>query len=146
MDNPNSSMAKQIALAAIAYEEQRTGRMPKSVTAMMSNDTIVITLHAALSPAERALAESPEGAAQVQAFHQQLFNDSDGALRRDIKRITGVDVREAAVQVDSVTGTVVKAFSSGTVVQVFLLADKVATGAWSGSGRDGQDGSPPVAR
>ena len=138
MDKFNSNMAEQVALAAISFEQQRTGRVPKSVTAVMSDDTIVITLHAALSPAERALAASPEGAVQVQEFHQQLFNDSDGPLRKEIKRITGVDVREAAVQVDSATGTVVKAFSSGTVVQVFLLAHRVAASAWSGNGRDGQ--------
>jgi uncharacterized protein YbcI len=138
-------MAKQVALAAIAFEQQRTGRTPKSVTAVMSDETLVITLHAALSPAEQALAKSPEGAAQVQEFHQQLFDDSGDLLRHEIKRITGVAVREAVVQVDSATGTVVKAFSSGTVVQVFLLADSVAAGAWSGNGRDGQHVIPLVA-
>jgi uncharacterized protein YbcI len=145
MDRSNSTMAKQVALAAIAFEEQRNGRVPKSVTAVMSDDTLVITMHAALSPAEQALAKSPEGAAQVQEFHQQLFNDSGDALRQEIKRITGVHVREAAVQVDSVTGTVVKAFTSGTMVQVYLLADSVAASAWSGSGRDGQGDIPKVA-
>ena len=138
MDKSNSTMARQVALAAISFEEKRTGHAPTSVTAVMSDETLVITLHGALSPAEQALAKSPEGAAQVQEFHQQLFNDSDGALRQEIKRITGVDVREAAVQVDSVTGTMVKAFTSGTVVQVFLLADSVAASAWSGNGRDDQ--------
>jgi uncharacterized protein YbcI len=138
MDTSNCTMAKQVALAAIAFEEQRTGRVPTSVTAVMSDNTLVITLHAALSPAERALAMSPEGAVRVQEFHQQLFDDSGGVLRQEIKRITGVEVREAAVQLDPATGTVVKAFTSGTVVQVFLLADRVAAGAWSGSGGDGR--------
>ena len=134
MNKSNSTMAKQVALAAIAFEEQRTGRSPKSVTAVMSDDTLVITLHAVLSPAEKALAKSPAGAAQVQEFHQQLFNDSGDSLRQEIKRITGVEVREATVQVDTTTGTVVKAFTSGTVVQVFLLADNVPAESWSGNG------------
>ena len=45
----------------------------------------MITLHGALSPAEKALAQSPAGAAQVQEFHRQLFIDSADALRQEIK-------------------------------------------------------------
>jgi hypothetical protein len=74
----------------------------------------------------------------VQDFHRQLFNNSADSLRQEIKRITGVDVREAAVEVEPTTGTVVKAFTTGTVVQVFLLADSVTAGTWSGNGQDGQ--------
>ena len=138
MDKSNSTMAKQVALAACDFEQQRTGNTPKSVTAVLSEDTLVITLHGALSPAETALAKSPAGAAQVQEFHRQLFNDSSDSMRQEIKRITGVEVREAAVEVDTTTGTVVKALTNGTVVQVFLLADSVAAGNWSGSGLGGQ--------
>lgn len=112
--------------------------MPKSVTVVLGQDTVVITLHEALSPAERALAQSPAGAAQVQELHRRLFDDSCDTLRRQIKRITGVDVREATVEVETTTGTVVKAFTSGTVVQVFLLAHDMPTESWSGSGSDGQ--------
>jgi uncharacterized protein YbcI len=137
MDNPASAMAKQVALAACAFEQQRTGNSPTSVTVVLSGDTVVITLHGALSPAERALAKSAAGAAKVQEFHRQLFDNSADALRQEIKRITGVDVREAAVDVEPTTGTVVKAFTTGTVVQVFLLADSVTAGTWSGNGRDG---------
>ena len=138
MDKSNSTMAKQVALAACDFEQQRTGNMPKSVTAVLSEATLVITLHGALSPAETALAQSPAGAAQVQEFHRQLFNDSSDSMRQEIKRITGVEVREATVEVATTTSTVVKALTNGTVVQVFLLADSVAAGNWSGSGLGGQ--------
>ncbi|MEX0679421.1 MAG: Na-translocating system protein MpsC family protein [Pirellulales bacterium] len=138
MDDSNSAMAKQIALAASDFEQRRTGKLPKSVSVVLSENTLVITLHGTLSPAEKALAKNPDGAAQVQEFHRQLFNNSADSLRQEIKRITGVDVREAAVEVEPTTGTVVKSFTTGTVVQVFLLADSVTAGAWSGSGRDGQ--------
>jgi uncharacterized protein YbcI len=100
---------------------------------------MVVTLHGALSPAEQAMAKSPAGAAQVQEFHRQLFDNSADSLRQEFKRITGVDVCEAAVEVEPSMGTVVKALTSGTVVQVFLLAGSVAVGTWSGSGRDGQE-------
>ena len=138
MDNSNSAMARQVALAACDFERRRTGNSPKSVTVVLSENTLVITLHGALSPAEKALAKTAAGAAQVQEFHRELFDNSADSLRQEIRRITGVDVRERAVEVEPTTGTVVKAFTTGTVVQVFLLADSVTAGTWSGSGRDGQ--------
>jgi len=138
MDNPNSAMAKQVARAACDFEQERTGNLPKSVTAVLSGDTLVITMRGSLSPAEKSLAKNPAGAAQVQEFHRKLFDNSADSLRQEIKRITGVEVREAAVEVEPTTGTVVKAFATGTVVQVFLLADSVTAGTWSGNGRDGQ--------
>jgi uncharacterized protein YbcI len=133
-----STVAEQIARAASAFEERLTGRAPQSVTVVLSGETLVITLHGALSPAEKVLAQSPAGAAQVQEFHRQLFNSSADALREEIRRIIGVDVREAAAEVEPTTGTVVKAFTSGTVVQVFLLAGSVSTQTWSGNGCAGK--------
>ncbi len=133
MIKSNSNMAKQIAQAAIAFEKNRTGHTPKSVTVVMSDSTLMITLHGALTPAEIALAKSEAGAAKVQDFHRQLFTSSADSLRKEIKRITGVDVREAVAEVEPTTGTVVQAFTTGTVVQVFLLACDVPTETWSGS-------------
>jgi uncharacterized protein YbcI len=104
------------------------------VTVVLSADTLVVTLHGALSPAEEALAKTPEGAAQVQEFHRQLFANSCEPLRQEIKRITGVDVREATAEIETATGAVVQVFTTGTVVQVFRLAEGVASGNWSSSG------------
>ena len=134
MENLNPSVAQQLAQAAIAFQQQRTGHEPKSVAVVLSGDTLLITLHGALSPAEKALAQSPEGAVQVQEFHRQLFTSSADKLRQEIKRITGVAVREATAEVEVTTGTVVQVFTSGTMVQVFLLAGGVPAGSWSGSG------------
>jgi uncharacterized protein YbcI len=131
MIQSNSSMAQQIAQAAVVFEQRRTGHTPKSVTAVMSENTLMITLHGALSPAEKALAQSPAGAAQMQDFHRQLFTNAADSLRQEIKRITGVEVREATAEVEPTTGTVVQAFTSGTVVQVFLLARGVPSETWS---------------
>ena len=134
MHKPPLSMTQQIAQAASDFERQRTGHAPKSVTVVLSDETLVITLHGALTPAERALAKSSAGAAQVQEFHRQLFNNSADALRRQIKGITGVEVREATSEVEAASGTVVRVFTTGTVVQVFLLAHSVPADTWSGSG------------
>ena len=110
------------------------GPRAKAVTVVLSEDTLVITLHGALSAAEEALAKSPAGAAQVQDFHRELFANSCEPLRQEIKRITGVEVRESAAEVEPSTGTVVQVFTSGTMVQVFLLAHSLPAGAWNGTG------------
>jgi len=138
MNQSRSTVAQQIAQAASAFEQRLTGHAPRSVTVVLSDDTLVITLHGALSAAEKALASSPEGAAKVQEFHRELFHASFDSLRQEIKRITGVEVREAAAEVEPATGTVVKAFTTGTVVQVFLLAGRVETDTWSGCGAGDQ--------
>ncbi|MGD0389542.1 MAG: Na-translocating system protein MpsC family protein, partial [Tepidisphaeraceae bacterium] len=126
-------MAQQIAQAATAFQQQRTGHMPKSVSVVLSGDTLVVTLLGALSPAEQAMARSPEGAAKVQEFHRELFQSASDTLRREIKRITGVEVQKASAEVDPTTGTVVQVFTTGTMVQVFLLASKVTSSNWSES-------------
>lgn len=126
-------MAQQIAEAAGAFEQQRTGQRPKSVTVVVCEQTLVITLQDALTPAERALSQHAEGAAQVQEFHRQLFANSCGPLREEIQRITGVAVREATAEAEAASGTVVQVFTTGTIVQVFLLAGSMRADTWSGA-------------
>ncbi len=133
MSNPSSTMARQIAHVASAFQEQRTGRAPQSVAVVLSGDTLVVTLHGALSPAEKDMAKSPEGAAQVQEFHRQLFANASDSLRLKIQQITGVEVREATAEIEATTGTVVQVFTTGTMVQVFLLAQSVPADTWSGN-------------
>jgi uncharacterized protein YbcI len=131
MDKLNPSMAQQVALAVSAFQQQRTGHAPKAVTVVLSEDTLVVTLHEALSPAEKDLAKTPTGAANVQEYHRQLFKNSVDSLREAIKRITGVAVREAAGEVELATGSVVHAFTSGTMVQVFQLASSISEQTWN---------------
>jgi uncharacterized protein YbcI len=138
MNNLSSTMAQQVAQVARAAQERRTGHVPGAVAVVLSGETLVVTLHGALSPAEKALARTPQGAAQVQEFHRQLFTSSADVLRQEIERITGVEVREAAAEVEPSTGTVVQVFTTGTMVQVFLLAGSVPPDNWSGAGPDGQ--------
>ena len=131
MDTPELTMAQQVAQAVMAFQQKTTGHAPKAVTVVLSQDTLVVTLHEALSPAERDMAKSPAGAATVQEFHRQLFGNSSQSLRDEIKRITGVDVREAIAEVEPTTGAVVCAFASGTVVQVFQLSEGILADTWN---------------
>jgi uncharacterized protein YbcI len=87
-----------------------------------------------LSPAEKALARNPTAAAQIQEYHRRLFANASAALREEIERITGVEVREATAEVETITGAVTQVSASGTVVQVYLLARSVPTEIWTGHG------------
>jgi len=139
MEMSKSTVAKQIGHAASAFELQRSGHVPKSVTVVLSEDTLVITLRGALSPAETAVAKTPAGAAKMKEFHRHVFASSSDALRQEIKRITGVNVCEATEDVEMLTGAVMQMFASGTIVQVFMLAARVPADTWSGS----VPGKPP---
>jgi len=121
MHKLNSAVAQQIAEAVRVFQKLTTGHTPKAVTVVLSEDTLVITLYEALSPAEKDLAKGATGAAQVQEFHRQLFANSSMSLWQEIKRITGRQVREAAAEIEPTTGSIVHAFTTGTMVQVFLL-------------------------
>jgi uncharacterized protein YbcI len=125
MNSTNSHIAQQLAHVASVLQQQRTGRAPKAVTAVLSDNTLVVTLHDALTPAEKALARTPQGAAQVQEFHRQLFSSESESMRQEIKRITGREVREAAAEIETATGAVVHAFTTGAMVQMFLLSPEV---------------------
>jgi uncharacterized protein YbcI len=137
-------MAQRLAEVAGLYQQKRTGRAPKGVTVAVSGDTLVITLNDALTPAEQKLAQSAEGAARLQEYHRQLFADSVDPLRREIEAITGVAVREAAAEIDTTAGAVVHAFTSGTVVQVFLLAESIPEESWRSEGSATADGDEPT--
>jgi uncharacterized protein YbcI len=129
----NSNVAQQIAEAALVFHQKQTGHTPRSVTVVLGESTLVITLHGALSPAEQVLAQSQIGAAQVREFHRELFANSAATLREEIKRITGVEVREAVAEVKPTIGSVAQVFTTGTMVQMFQLAQSVPTDTWCGN-------------
>src|SRR6185436_5675974 len=129
MNEHHSNIGEQLARVASRFQEQRTGHPPSAVTVVLSDDALVVTLHDALTPAEKALAKNPAGAARVQEFHRQLFANSSDAFQQEIKRLTGRDVREAAAEIEPGTGAVVHAFTTGSMVQVFQLAQGTAPDA-----------------
>lgn len=122
MNKQEPDITDQLARLASRFQEQRTGHAPQAVTVVLGEETLVFTLHDALTPAEKALAKSPAGAARVQEFHRQLFANASDDMRHEIKRITGREVREAAAEIETETGSVIHAFTTGAMVQVFLLS------------------------
>jgi uncharacterized protein YbcI len=122
MNKHDYAVVQQIAEAVSAFQKKSTGHRPKAVSVVLSEDTLVITLHDALMPAEKVLAKTEEGAVKMQEFRRQLFTASSESLRQEIKRITGRQVREATAEIEPTTGSIVHAFTTDTMVQVFLLA------------------------
>jgi uncharacterized protein YbcI len=148
MNSPAFDITEQLAEMASLLQQQRTGVAPKAVTAVLSEDTLVVTLHDALTPAEKALFRTPEGAAQLQEFHRQLFSSESESMRQEIKRITGREVREATAEIETATGAVVHVFTTGAMVQMFLLTPEVVpyTGTDADSiERADDDGFRPAA-
>lgn len=117
----SSQLSQELAQIALSMQAERTGHTPKAVTVVASDETVVLTLHEALTPAEKILASTEAGASKVEQYHRALFAVSCDELRREIQRLTGRKVREAAVVVEPATGAIVHAFTSGTVVQIFQL-------------------------
>jgi len=120
-DRISADLSQELAKIALAMQSERTGHSPKAVTVVASDETVVLTLHEALTPAEKILARSEQGAAKVEQYHRALFAVSCDELRKEIQRLTGRKVREAAVVVEPATGAIVHAFTSGTMVQIFQL-------------------------
>ena len=137
MEKPRPTLAQEIAEAAVAFQQETTGQAPKAVTVVLSQDTLVIALHEVLSRAEKDLAKSPSGAEQVREFHQQLFSTSSQGLLKQIERVTGVEWREAVVEVEPVSGDMVQAFARSAKVQVFRLT--AGGPAKAGPGRHAED-------
>lgn len=132
MDTPTPTIAQQIAQAAIALQQERSGRSPQAATVVLNQDALIVTLHGTLSPAEELLTQSASGAAQVKATYQEPLNDSCEPLRQEIKKITGEEVSDASAEIEPITGTAIQVFATGTVVQKFRLVDSVPSDTWSG--------------
>jgi hypothetical protein len=68
MNPPDAVVANQIADAVSAFQLQTTGHTSKSVAVVLNEDTLVINLHEALSPAEKALAKDADDRRDCQSF------------------------------------------------------------------------------
>ena len=115
MHQSRGNIGQTIARAARACEERRTKHGREWVAVFLNEDTIVIALHGTLTAAEKTLARSPAGAAQVRDYHRRLFADAPATLRRKIKSVTGMEVRDTTAEVEPATGSVVHLLTTDAV-------------------------------
>ena len=118
---PAENLSNDLTRIALSMQAERTGHAPKGVTVVANDKTIVFTFQEALTPAEKILAQTESGAAKVEQYHRALFAVSCSELRKEICRLTGRRVREAAAVLEPATGALVHAFASGTIVHIFEL-------------------------
>ena len=122
MNTPRPTLVQEIAEAVVSFQRRTTDHAPRAITVVLTQDTLVVLLHEALSPAEKALSQRPTGVTQVREFHRQLFATASAELKADIRRITGVEWPQAVAEVEPMTGDVVQAFTRTAAAQVLRQA------------------------
>jgi uncharacterized protein YbcI len=128
LDKPKSNMAQQIARAAVAFVCQRTGRAPGSVVVAQTDETLVITLHNILAPAERPQSRQLEKTSKQYELYRELFAESSGWLRREVSRITELQVLAVTAAVEAATGAVVVVLTTGRVPGALGQRKELAAG------------------
>lgn len=112
---------KQLAEFAGAQQQLRTGHPSRQVDVAFAGDALVMVLHDALTITEKKLAQDPQAADQLQAFHRELFLSSSNAMKQEIARVTGRAVRETVSELETESGSLVYAPSTGVMIQVYML-------------------------
>jgi len=114
-------LARQVAHAAGSFEHRLLGRAPSSITVASAGGLMTVFVHEPLAPVERRLVRDADGAARVRALHHDLFDDALDALVVEIRRRTGVMLCGAITHLDTATGSILKAFTTGPCVDLFLF-------------------------
>ena len=146
MNVMDRDIASQLVRVASELQQQRTGHAHGVVNAILSGDTLVVRFDDALTAAEMALSRDAKGAAQVQEFHRQLFLNSPESMRQEIKQITGREVREAASEIETKSGSITHALTTSAMVQVYLLAPNGSSTEFEPNSETGQLDSSSIER
>jgi uncharacterized protein YbcI len=122
MNTPSCErLARQVAHATGTFEHLLLGRAPTSVTVVAEGGWMVVSLHEPFSAVERRLTADEAGSQRVRDFHHYLFDNSLESLVSHVRHRTGVELKGAIAHVDTVTGSVLKTFTTNPAVDLFLL-------------------------
>ncbi|WP_171470610.1 Na-translocating system protein MpsC family protein [Frigoriglobus tundricola] len=146
MDRSRETIGKTIARAVRAFETRRTKHGRKWVTVFLNEDTVVIALHGSLTAAEKALVRSPAGTDRVREHHRQLFTDASAPLRRTLKGITGMGVRDTTAEIEPSTNSVVQFFTTDTAGTDFPSVLATPPGSVPGRARSAAAKVAPAVR
>ena len=86
---------------------------------------------AAVETKESRPARIPVPQARPTAIYGLARNRTAASPR--IERITGVEVSESGTELAPISGAVQQVFTTGTMVQVFLLAQSIPPDFWNGT-------------
>ena len=98
----------EISEAIIRFEKEYMGRGPEETKTYLIDDLVLVRLRGVLTPAERNLARSEDGAVRgrtlVKQVRIELLEKSRGLLEQLIGDITGCAVRSLHTDISTVTG------------------------------------------
>ena len=78
-----------LANAIVQFEKDHLGRGPVEARVFIIEDMILVRLRGVLTPAERKLAQSPEGHGLIKQMRRQLLEGSRSLLEEIVQRVTG---------------------------------------------------------
>jgi uncharacterized protein YbcI len=103
----------------MAFQHEFVGRGPARIRTYFLEDLVIVRSFAVLTPAEKRLAESPQGRGTIKAMRQQVLEAGRSVLEGIIEAHTGAKV----VSVHSDIST-----KSGEWMDVFVLDRPVGEG------------------
>lgn len=115
------TVGRLVAQAVADFEQRLLGRPPRHVTVTHGAGLLVVSLQQPLTPIERELAADPAGSRRLEDFHHDLFSESRPALRDHVAAATGVDLAAAVLDIDLDTGCLLKTFSTGPAIDLYLF-------------------------
>ncbi|MDI6795071.1 MAG: DUF2294 domain-containing protein [bacterium] len=93
-----------ISEGVVKFELEYMGRGPTDVKTYIIDDMVFMRLKGVLTPAERKLAASSEGATLIKQMRLRLLEDSRLLLEELIKNLTGADIISMHTDISTRTG------------------------------------------
>lgn len=94
----------QISEAIIKFEKEYMGRGPTETKTYIIDDMVFVRLKGVLTPAEKQLSKSPEGAELIKKTRVQLLEGARTLLENIIADIVGCQIKSLHTDVSTKTG------------------------------------------
>ena len=134
-----------LARAAAEFEQRLFGRPPRSVTVTSQGNTISLCLQQPFGEMERELAADPASGRRIRVFHEDLFACLRGPFRDHVATATGIDLPVALLDIDLEHGCLLKTFSTGPEIDLYLFGPAADPLAAPIDGHAHADANPPAA-
>jgi uncharacterized protein YbcI len=103
-DATKGQIEARISEAIIKFEKEYMGRGPMEAKSYIIRDMILVRLKGVLTPAEKQLAKTPEGAGLVKRTRGQLLEGARPILDSIVLDITGCRVQSLHTDISNKTG------------------------------------------
>ena len=138
-------LGRLLARAAAEFEQRLFGRPPRSVTVTSQGNTLSLCLQQPFGEMERELAADPASGRRIRVFHEDLFACLRGPFRDHVATATGIDLPVALLDIDLEHGCLLKTFSTGPEIDLYLFGPAADPLAAPIDGHAHADANPPAA-